>query len=790
MRYQGLFTSPPARRKGRPVLRGLPIRWKVPLAIIGLAMLVGVSAVTAAYLEMRRIVIGDAGLAIRARAQETARGLVDLTDEMHASARTLAGNPAIAKALRELEAGLADIEEAPLDTLRRLYIDGNPHPQGDREKMIKAGERGTYHFRHGNLQPFFADLAAAEGHYDIFLVNPAGDVLYSLEKEDDFATNLLTGPHAGTHLAEVFRRALALGPGQTASSDFLPYAVSAGAEALFVAAPVFDPLGKLVGVAAVKADARKLFALMANANGLGTTGEAFALGSDGRLRTPSRRAGLFGPGDTPVSGPQLGADTGEAPGRAGGEGVVLLTDVPVQSGGTGIAATALASFDGLTWRIVAERPWDDILSETEAFKRKSVLTGLVLLAIVAAAGWGLAWSITRPVGRISAAIAAVGAGRLDLAVPDTARSDEVGQMARELEGLRAALQAAEDLKADQTRMHADQDRVVDQLRAGLSRLSQGDLTTEITEPFPGPLEGLRRDFNRTLAQMNEAVSAVVLVSGRIRGHSERLMQAAASLSQRTEGQAATLEQTAAALEEIGSSARSSAEGARRAEATVAETRQAAETGAGEMRQTVEAMGRIETASSQIAQITGIIDDIAFQTGILALNAGVEAARAGEAGKGFSVVAGEVRALAQRSSQAAREITALIAASTALVGTGVSRVGRTRDGLAEIVARVQELAGMVGQIAGAATEQATGVGEINGGMIQLDRVTQQNAAMAGQSEEACRRLDEDARQLVGLVARFRTEAGGRLPAGAAPGAGAKAAAGAMAAGLPRVAAGGR
>jgi methyl-accepting chemotaxis protein len=209
-----------------------------------------------------------------------------------------------------------------------------------------------------------------------------------------------------------------------------------------------------------------------------------------------------------------------------------------------------------------------------------------------------------------------------------------------------------------------------------------------------------------------------------------------------------------------------------------------------MRQTVEAMGRIETASSQIAQITGIIDDIAFQTGILALNAGVEAARAGEAGKGFSVVAGEVRALAQRSSQAAREITALIAASTALVGTGVSRVGRTRDGLAEIVARVQELAGMVGQIAGAATEQATGVGEINGGMIQLDRVTQQNAAMAGQSEEACRRLDEDARQLVGLVARFRTEAGGRLPAGAAPGAGPQAAAGAMAAGLPRVAAGGR
>ncbi len=235
---------------------------------------------------------------------------------------------------------MTDLGEAPLDTLRRLYIDENPHPLGDRDQMVKAEERGTYHFRHGSLHPYFSDLAEVEGHYDIFLISLSGDLLYTLEKEDDFATNLQTGPYAGTHLAEVYREALDLAPGETAISDFLPYAPSAGAYAMFVAAPVHDTLGTLVGVVAFQADVDRMFSLVADTKALGATGEAFVLGGDGAFRTPSRAAELFAPGDRPRPAPQL----------AGGSAV--LKDVPMQGGGTGIAATAevpSAVIPGASW---------------------------------------------------------------------------------------------------------------------------------------------------------------------------------------------------------------------------------------------------------------------------------------------------------------------------------------------------------------------------------------------------------------------------------------------------------
>ncbi|WP_309643171.1 methyl-accepting chemotaxis protein, partial [Phenylobacterium sp.] len=224
---------------------------------------------------------------------------------------------------------------------------------------------------------------------------------------------------------------------------------------------------------------------------------------------------------------------------------------------------------------------------------------------------------------------------------------------------------------------------------------------------------------------------------------------------RTEQQAASLEETAAALDEITATVRRTAEGATHARKVVETARSDAAEGADVVRRATSAMDEIEGSSKQIGQIIGVIDEIAFQTNLLALNAGVEAARAGEAGKGFAVVASEVRALAQRSAEAAKEIKALITASSDQVGVGVDLVAATGKALESIVTQVAEINGIVAEIAASAQEQATGLQQVNTAVNHMDQVTQQNAAMVEESTAASHALAHEAKELAVLVAQFRT-----------------------------------
>ncbi|MDE1906832.1 MAG: methyl-accepting chemotaxis protein, partial [Rhodospirillales bacterium] len=230
--------------------------------------------------------------------------------------------------------------------------------------------------------------------------------------------------------------------------------------------------------------------------------------------------------------------------------------------------------------------------------------------------------------------------------------------------------------------------------------------------------------------------------------------AADDLSRRTEQQAASLEETAAALDEITATVRRTAEGASHAHEVVTSAQTDAERSGVVVRDAVAAMSGIETSSQQISNIIGVIDEIAFQTNLLALNAGVEAARAGDAGRGFAVVASEVRALAQRSADAAKEIKSLISASTRQVISGVDLVGQTGTALARIVSQIGEISGVVRQIAASAQEQATGLHEVNAAVNQMDQVTQQNAAMVEQSTAACHSLAQETEKLATLTARFQ------------------------------------
>ncbi len=309
-------------------------------------------------------------------------------------------------------------------------------------------------------------------------------------------------------------------------------------------------------------------------------------------------------------------------------------------------------------------------------------------------------------------------------------------------------------EAERRAMEEAQARVVDALRVALRQLSAGDLATRIDQPFDAGHDALRTDFNGTVQRLAEVVSAVIASTGVIEAEVHDIAHASDDLSRRTEEQAATLEETAAALDELTLSVQSAAAGAAEANREVERARGAAEASGLVMRDAVGAMDEIVQSSGKIARIIGVIDDIAFQTNLLALNAGVEAARAGEAGRGFAVVANEVRALAQRSSDAAREIDLLIQDATRQVKRGVGLVGQTGDALVGIVASVNEIAGRMGDIATSAMEQSASLAEINQAVNQIDDVTQQNTALFADAAVAGQRLKASAGILTEQVVHFR------------------------------------
>jgi methyl-accepting chemotaxis protein len=365
----------------------------------------------------------------------------------------------------------------------------------------------------------------------------------------------------------------------------------------------------------------------------------------------------------------------------------------------------------------------------------------------------------------------VAQGDLDTPIVGLDRSDEIGQMAgalvtfrqaaidkgvleRETDSQRQVLDGERRRKAevDQTAMEANR-FVVGSLGKALASLSQGDLSLNVAEPYAVEYEAIRENFNEAVAQLRETMTVIASNTSGIRTGSVEIATAADDLAQRTERQAAALAETAATLGQIALTVGETAQGAALARQIVTTTMEDAARGGQVVQGAVAAMGEIQKSAQQISQIIGVIDEIAFQTNLLALNAGVEAARAGDAGRGFAVVASEVRSLAQRSAEAAKDIKALILASTAQVGKGVDQVAETGKALDRINGRIVEINDLVGKIATSAQNQATSVAEVNAAIDQMDRVTQQNAAMVEESTAASHSLASEADQLASLVERF-------------------------------------
>jgi methyl-accepting chemotaxis protein len=381
-------------------------------------------------------------------------------------------------------------------------------------------------------------------------------------------------------------------------------------------------------------------------------------------------------------------------------------------------------------------------------------------------------AMSPPLVELAEAMEKLANGDVTVVVPGLGREDALGRMAAAVEHFKAEAikkikkkaKEEEDIRRwqeeDAERLArekeaARQDQIaIDQLAAGLAKLADGDLVYRIDTAFAPKTEKLRIDFNRVVETLQHTIRGIQLSSVAIHQGGEEISSAADDLSRRTEQQATSVEETAQTLDEITATVKNTAQGAVSARNVVIGAKSDADKSGEVVCKAIAAMDRIESSSRQISQIIGVIDAIAFQTNILALNAGVEAARAGDAGRGFAVIAAEVRDLAGRSAGAAKEIKSLISTSAAEVANGVALVGETSKALARIVAQVAEIDAVVSGIADSAQEQASALHQINTAINQLDQVTQQNAAMVEETNAAAHILNKESDELAELVGQFQ------------------------------------
>jgi methyl-accepting chemotaxis protein len=423
----------------------------------------------------------------------------------------------------------------------------------------------------------------------------------------------------------------------------------------------------------------------------------------------------------------------------------------------------------------------DLVSITNVSATSALHSLIFSIAILAFAAvllvCGLAivrWRISLPMVRLAQVMRRLADRDYSVEVPGTQRGDELGAMAKTVltfqqnglamqrleaqsaEQNRLAEMAREQAAAEQAQVAAQQEAVVKALGLGLERLAEGDLTYQIETEFSVDYESLRKDFNAAVVGLQEAVGDICAHTATIRSGTHEIAAASDDLSRRTEQQAAGLEQTAAALQQITATVRRTASGSQEARTVAASAREDAQQSEQVVRDAVAAMAAIDGSARQISQIISVIDEIAFQTNLLALNAGVEAARAGDSGRGFAVVATEVRALAQRSADAAKEIKALIRTSEQQVGRGVALVGETGNALGRIITQVGSISRLIGEIAASAQEQSTGLAEVNTAVAEMEHVTQQNAAMVEKATAATHSLSHETEELSRATARFRLD----------------------------------
>ncbi|WP_245893249.1 methyl-accepting chemotaxis protein [Devosia naphthalenivorans] len=777
----------------------MPIARKLPLALLGSALLVSLGVGAASYMIGSDALRHSAETNLATLASERASKVSSYLDSVESDLVATSRSEATIQALRDFAGAWLSFKVDPTAEVRKLYVDDNPN-KDNLAALETLGTTGAYDVPHTRSHAAFRNQIAVRGYRDLYLFDLKGALVYSVNKSADFGTSFAEGgPFAATALGKAFQQAIAIeNPDDLVFEDFAPYEVAGGLPASFFAKPVFNAQGRKIGVLALQLPSERLDAVVGDRTGLGQTGEVIVVGSDNLLRSDS----TFTPDNdalvTPFVTPVLDQALAGTP--ANGETLdYRATDM--------LVAAAPIATRGQPWAAVAIMATDEVLAPVANMRNMMLLIGAGLLAVVAAMGLLFSRTITRPMTRLTGTMQALAQGDLATQVQGAERTDELGAMARAVEVFREnGLKVAEMTEAEAARIIANQaersammvslqrafgdvveaaiagdfnqrvetqfpdaelntlarsvntlvetvDRGLGETGEVLAALADTDLTRRVRGDYHGAFARLKDDTNAVAEKLGEIVGQLRTTSGQLKLATGEILSGANDLSERTTRQAATIEQTSASVEQLAATVLESANRAEAASVQAKNVSRTAEEGGQVMAAATEAMDRITASSGKISNIIGLIDDIAFQTNLLALNASVEAARAGDAGKGFAVVAVEVRRLAQSAASASSDVKALIEQSANEVKGGTRLVSDASTKLSSMLSAIRDNTEVLQTISHDSRKQAGALKEVTIAVQQMDEMTQHNAALVEETNAAIEQTEAQAVELDRIVEVF-------------------------------------